>query len=118
MRIVYKTPNHRIAAYVTIDARGVHTISDEHHRLLGRYDPRTNRTSDRHHRLVGYGCLIAKLVPGLTEDSGVIKPKPPRTPEQSRRDNQRRAEAQRQIGDERDRHAEKMRGLRDKVSGR
>jgi hypothetical protein len=100
MKTTLKTKHHRILAHVEIDSRGVHRITDHHHRTLGYYDPKTNRTTDRHHRIVGYGYLLAKLIPAdLAEEggAGTIPPTKPLTPAQSRREADRRAKVQDRI---------------------
>ena len=114
-----KTRNHHIVAYVAIDARGVHKITDQHHRILGYYDPRTNRTTNQHHKIIGYGCLLAKLIPAdLSEDgAGIVQPRKPLTPDQSRREAKRQAEVQQRIYDEQARSSEKVRELRAKLAG-
>lgn len=115
-----KTKNHRVLAYIEVDSRGRHTIYDHTHRILGYYDPRTNRTTDRVNRIVGYGYLMAALIPGeLAEDGGdTIKPKPPLTPEQARREADRRASVQKQIRDETLSSGKKRRDLQAKLAWR
>ena len=111
-RTPLKTKNHRTLAYVEVDSRGVHRITDDQHRLLGYYDPRTNRTTDRHHRLVGYGYLLPKLIPAeLAEDgeAGIIKPL---TPAQSRREAERRSKVQDRIKDTTKAYQMKLQDLR------
>jgi hypothetical protein len=123
MKTTLKTKHHRILAHVEIDSRGVHRITDHHHRTLGYYDPRTNRTTDRHHRVIGYGYLLAKLIPAdLAEEGGAgtiqpTKPKKPRTPQQMRRASERRSKISQDMGAEANRHADRMRSLRDKLAG-
>lgn len=116
------TKRHRLLAHVEIDSRGVHRITDHHHRTLGYYDPRTNRTTDHHHRIVGYGYLLAKLIPAdLAEEGGAgtiqpTKPKKPLTPAQSRRASERRSKVSQDMSAENNRHSDRMRDLRDKLA--
>lgn len=113
------TKHRRLLAHVEIDSRGVHRITDHHHRTLGYYDPRTNRTTDRHHRVVGYGYLLAKLIPAdLAEEggAGTIQPKKPLTPAQSRQEAQRRTQVQKQMARTSATYADKMQDYRDKLA--
>lgn len=110
-----KNKNHRTLAHIEVDSRGVHRITDHHHRLLGFYDPRTNRTTDHHHRLVGYGYLLPKLIRGdLAEEggAGTIQPKPPLTPQQAHRASERRAKVQDRIKDATTAYQKKLKDLR------
>lgn len=136
------TANHRVVAYVTVDARGVHTITDYRHRVLGYYDPRTNRTTNRTHRIVGYGYQLPRLVGGLDErlhevdhgedllaevkPQGPTKPKapvapqsggiPPMTPKQARKEATRKQNVQDKISKERQRSSERQAELRAQLS--
>ncbi|MCB5177589.1 hypothetical protein [Microvirga lenta] len=114
---ILKNRNHRVVAHIEIDSRGIHTITDQYHRALGYFDPRTNRSSDRHHRVIGYGYLLAKLVPAdlSEEEAGVIKPKKPLSPEQTMRAAEKRTQVQKQISKAQVQHADKLRDLRDKL---
>lgn len=116
------TKHRRLLAHVEIDSRGVHRITDHHHRTLGYYDPRTNRTTDRHHRLIGYGYQLPRLIPaGLEEEGGAgtiqpTKPKKPLTAQQMRRASERRSKVSQDMSAENNRHADRMRSLRDKLA--
>lgn len=113
-----KNKNHRTLAHIEVDSRGVHRITDHHHRLLGYYDPRTNRTTDHHHRLVGYGYLLPKLIPAdLAEDNdnGIIKPM---TPAQANKEAKRKQGIQQRVQGEQRRSADKLRDLRAKLTTR
>jgi hypothetical protein len=122
MKTTLKTKHHRILAHVEIDSRGVHRITDHGHKTLGYYDPRTNRTTDRHHRVVGYGYLLPRLIQAdLAEEGGAgtiqpQKPKKPLTPQQMHRASERRSKVSQDMSAENNRHADRMRDLRDKLT--
>ncbi len=132
------TANHDVIAYISVDAHGVHTITDHQHSTLGYYDPRTNRTTSCTHRLVGYGYQLPHLIGGLEEEScklksnadllaeaeprKPIKPEspairqsggiPPMSPAQHRRENLRKQSLQDKINTEQRRSSERQAGLR------
>lgn len=118
MKSPLKSPNHWVLAYVSVDHRGVHTITDQQNRVLGYFDPRTNRTTNRHHRTIGLGFQLPRLLPGdLSEDgAGIIKPTPPMSPAQGDREAQRRVGVQDRLHDEQRRHAQKVADLKAKLN--
>jgi hypothetical protein len=51
--------------FIETDSKGVQSIYDKHHNLLGTFDPAHNVTSDRHQNTFGYGNLLAMLLPPM-----------------------------------------------------
>lgn len=101
-RTTISTRNHRILAYIEVDARGVHQITDRNHRTLGFYDPRTNRTTDQHKRIVAYGYALPRLLRGDLDENGqagISQPEPPLSPAQTKVEAERRAKVQQRVRD-------------------
>ena len=116
-KTILKSKAHQTLACVEIDSRGIHRISGSDHKTLGYYDPRTNRTSDRMHRVIGYGYQLPRLIDAsLTEEgAGIVKPVKPLGAKEVQKRNEHQAKVSQNVQDERKRHADRMRDLRDKV---
>ena len=54
--------NGRLLGKISTLSDGRAEIRDQNSRLLGRYDPRENKTRDRNSRIVGYGDLLSSLL--------------------------------------------------------
>jgi hypothetical protein len=110
------TDNHTIA-FIDINERtGIHTITDQHHRAIGYYDPRTNQTKDASGGVIGYGYLLPALISSGISESGTTKPKGPLNSDQLRKRNEKEQRLQQQIRDQQTRNSIKMQELRTKVS--
>ena len=65
--IVSKTPVRdfygKILGYIEIDGTtGIHTIRNFYMKILGRYDPKDNKTRDFFGRVIGEGDLSGMLI--------------------------------------------------------
>lgn len=116
-KLILKSPTHATVAFIEIEPNGVHRILDANHRVLGHFDPRTNRTTDCSHKLVGYGYLLpALLSAGVSEAAGTRGPQAPQSPEQAKRASDRKAKVNDRISDEQRRHKERLDHLRDELA--
>ncbi|WP_198086379.1 hypothetical protein [Variovorax sp. E3] len=51
-----------IIGFIDTDPRGKQTGRDASSRIVGYYDPRTNKTMDAQSRIIGSGNLLASLI--------------------------------------------------------
>ena len=119
-RQIIRSRTHRVLAHIAIDHHGVHTISDAKQKILGRFDPRTNRTFDRVGRIVGRGYLLPALIQDdlHEEDLAVVEEeesgKPPTAVQVSAK-NKRRLAIQQQVRTEQGRSSSRLRDLQTKL---
>jgi hypothetical protein len=112
--------HHRIVAYIEVGVRGIHRVTDQHHRTLGYYDPRTNRTTEGHRRIVAYGYALPRLLQGdLHEDgeAGIVKPEPPLAPLKARAESDHLEKVQKCDRDAQASCGTKVQDLRSQLSG-
>lgn len=62
--------NMRLIGYYVQDAAGRVRALDSDSRLVGSYDPFSDKTYDKNRTLVGRGNLLASLLPGGAKTGG------------------------------------------------
>ncbi len=133
---VLRTRTHHPIAVVEIDDSGIHTIKDARtHRVLGTYDPRTNRTRGRTGATLGWGYLLPRLIATEIDETEIdeteideteiedpdlslseASSEGPLSPEQAQRRAHKRSEIARKIQDERLTSSDRVKDLKTRLS--
>ena len=59
---ILRDSNGRLLGRISRHGDGRTEIRDQNSRLMGRYDPKEDKTRDRNSRVVGYGDLLSSLL--------------------------------------------------------